>query len=138
MTINVYIIEDHPLMRDAIGKLFEIVADIAVAGMAQSGEEALQQLPSIKADLVLVDIALPQMSGIEVIREIQARWPMMFVIAFSGHQEANYVRRALDAGAKGFVAKGDPAELVKAIRLVCAGQHYISDVAQKEIDRFFP
>ncbi len=138
MTINVYIIEDHPLMRDAIEKLFEVVTDIAVAGMAYSGEEALQQLSSIKADLVLVDIALPQMSGIEVIQEIQAQWPLLPVIAFSGHQEANYVRRALDAGAKGFVAKGDPSELVKAIRLVCAGEPFISDVAQKEIDRFFP
>lgn len=137
MAISVYIIEDHPLMRDAIEKLFEVVTDMAVAGMAHSGEEALQQLPSIKADLVLVDIALPQMSGIEVIHEIQVQWPLLPVIAFSGHQEANYVRRALDAGAKGFVAKGDPAELVKAIRLVCAGQQFISEVAQKEIDRFF-
>jgi len=136
MTIHVYIIEDHPLMRDAIGKLFGVVADIAIAGLAQSGEEAIAQLPSVKADLVLADIALPKMSGIDVIQEIHRQWPTLPIIAFSGHQEANYVRRALDAGAKGFVAKGDPAELLNAIRLVWAGESFISDVAQKELDRF--
>jgi two-component system invasion response regulator UvrY len=136
MTITIYIIEDHPLMCTAIGKLVELTPDIAIAGMAHSGEEALLQLPSINTDLILVDIALPHMSGIEVISAVHKQWPQMPLLAFSGHQEANYVRRALDAGASGFVAKGDPYELVKAIRQIWSGHSYLSDIAQKELDRF--
>jgi DNA-binding NarL/FixJ family response regulator len=94
------------------------------------------QLPLINTDLILVDIALPHMSGIEVISAVHKQWPQMPLIAFSGHQEANYVRRALDAGASGFVAKGDPHELVKAIRQIWSGHLYLSDSAQKELDRF--
>jgi DNA-binding NarL/FixJ family response regulator len=100
------------------------------------GEEALRQLPTTQANLILVDIALPQMSGIDVISTIHTQWPQLPMVAFSGHQESNYVRRALDAGARGFVAKGDPYELLTAIRAVWAGHAYLSEVAQKELERF--
>ena len=136
MAIHIYIIEDHPLMCVAMRQLVEVTPDITIAGIAHNGEDALRQLSTSQANLVLVDIALPKMSGIDVIATIKAQWPQLPMVAFSGHQESNYVRRALDAGARGFVAKGDPYELLTAIRAVWGGRTYVSDVAQKELDRF--
>lgn len=96
-----------------------------VSGTVCTAEEALDALPD-DADLVLVDISLPAMNGIDLIGQIQARWPELPCLVCSGHSEVTYVERALAAGARGYVAKGDPAELTEALQCMRRGEAYLS------------
>lgn len=122
---RVLLVEDHPLMREMMVEYVEALPDFHVCGSARTAEEALTALPG-SADLVLVDISLPEMNGIDLIREISSRWPGLSCLVCSGHNEASYVERALDAGAKGYVAKGNPTELTDALRCLQRGEAYLS------------
>lgn len=125
MPYSVFIVEDHPLMRDMMAAYVDELPDLHVCESVRTAEEALDRLPAA-ADLVLVDLSLPGMSGIELIREIQIRWPDLRCLVCSGHDEVSYVERSLRAGAHGYVAKGHPAELVDALQNLRRGKPYLS------------
>jgi DNA-binding NarL/FixJ family response regulator len=127
MAIQVYIVEDHAIVRDLIGEMLAVEPDIAVRGAAASGEEALEELDGQAVDLVLVDTSLPGMSGIELTRRLREGQADLRCLAFSGHGEDPYVRKALAAGARGYVLKGTPDELARAIRTVMGGEIYLSE-----------
>lgn len=125
MPYHVFIVEDHPLMRKMMTAYVSDLPDLCVCGTVRTAEEALHELPG-HTNLVLVDIALPGMSGIDLVREVQARWPDLPCLVCSGHDEASYIERALAAGARGYVAKGNPAELADAIQCLLRGDLYLS------------
>jgi DNA-binding NarL/FixJ family response regulator len=104
--------------------------DLQVCGVAASGQAALAQLPGIEADLVLVDIALPDMTGLEFVGRMQGWRPDLPIVIFSDYQEPTYVQRALAAGAQGYIVKGNPQEVATAIRRVQAGEVYLSPQLQ--------
>jgi len=133
MRANIYLIEDHPLMQKMFREFLERVADLQVCSMAASAQEALAQLPTAGADLVLIDISLPDMSSIDLLAKLQATLPTLPCLILSGHQEAVYVQRSLAAGAKGYVAKGNPMELVTAIQQVLAGDSYLSELMRMKL-----
>lgn len=127
MTRHIYLVEDHPLMRQVVGQLVAGTPGLDVVGTADSGEAALDALADAAADLVLVDVSLPNMNGVELVAEIQARWPGLRCLMLSGHLEPVYAQRALAAGARGYVLKGNPAELTDAIHRVLGGEVYLSE-----------
>ena len=126
MPHSIYVVEDHPIMRLMLCELIESMPDLAVCGAAVSGEEALTELATLAPDVVLIDISLPGMSGIDLVEAIRERWPGRCCLMQSGHREVSYVERSLEAGAQGFVLKGSASELTMAIGQVLGGQVYLS------------
>lgn len=127
MPVRIFLVEDHPLMRRITSEYVGKLPDAEICGDASSAEEALLCLPASAADLVLVDVSLPNMSGIDLVAEIVARWPSLRCLMLSAHTEVAYVERALTVGAKGYVTKGDPVALAEAVRCVSCGGTYVSE-----------
>ena len=108
---------------------------LSLCGTAETGVEALQKLPQGNPDVVLVDMSLPNMSGLELIERLQEQFPELRSLVVSGHDEAVHAEPALRAGARGYVMKGDPPAIIEAIRQVLQGEVYLSDRARQRLDR---
>lgn len=121
---RICIVEDHEDTRRMLAEFVSHCAGLQVCGMAQSGEEALAQLDGANADLILIDVSLPGMSGIDLLRTTRERWPQLRCLVVSAFQEAMYGKRVLALGAQGYVTKGDPEQLFDAIPLALAGKTY--------------
>ena len=130
--VTVLLVDDHAVVREGYRRLLEDSGRISVVGEATSAAEAVEQFCRLLPDVVVMDIALPGVSGIEGTRRIRARAPQARVLVFSMHEDAIFVRRALEAGAAGYVTKSSaPRVLVRAVDAVASGQRYLShDVAQ--------
>ncbi len=126
MQANIYLIEDHPLMQRMTCEFINRMADLHVCGMAATAKDALDHLPTLMVDLVIVDVSLPDMDGINLVSTLHTKEPTLRCLMLSGHQEQSYVERALAVGARGYVAKGNPLELIDAIRRVLKGEIYLS------------
>lgn len=126
MQANIYLIEDHPLMQRMTCEFINRMADLHVCGMAATAQEALDQLPTLTVDLVIVDVSLPDMDGIHLVSALHSKQPTLLCLMLSGHQEQSYVEQALAVGARGYIAKGNPPELIDAIRRVLKGEIYLS------------
>jgi two-component system invasion response regulator UvrY len=132
LPITVLLVDDHPVVRKGYCRLLEESGGINVLTEAATVSEVFEQFSSLQPDVVVMDIALPGVSGIEGIRRILGRWPEARVLAFSMYEDPIFVRRAMDAGAAGYVTKASaPRVLVDAIHAVATGKRYLShDVAQ--------
>jgi DNA-binding NarL/FixJ family response regulator len=130
--ITVLLVDDHAVVRAGYRRLLEESGRISVVGEAASAAEAYQQFSTAEPDVVVMDIALPGVSGIEGMRRILARKPTARVLMFSMYEDAIFVRRALDAGASGYLTKASaPRTLVEAVDAVASGRRYLSkDVVQ--------
>ena len=126
MCCNVYVVEDHAVMRATISMLLDREEDFDVCGMAAAGEEALADLPCDAPQLVLVDMSLPDMSGADLVRRLGEVWPEVPCLVLSGHGEQGYVKMAMEAGARGYVLKGEPMEIPRAMRAVIGGERFLS------------
>jgi DNA-binding NarL/FixJ family response regulator len=124
---RVFVVEDHPLMRQMLCTLVSRRSDLEVCGTAASGGEALEKIPAAGPDLVLVDVSLPGMSGFDLISAIMDDSPDLLALIVSGHDESVYADQALRSGARGYVMKGNPLAIVKAIEAVLAGKLWFSD-----------
>ncbi len=123
---RIFVIEDHPLMREVLRDYLGAMPGVEICGEATSGEEALERLDEVEADLLLVDTTLGGMNGIDFVKRVAARWTDLPCLMLSGHGQEGYVERALHAGARGYVLKGNPAELPRAIEKVLGGEVYLS------------
>lgn len=120
--IRVVVVDDHPLHRDGTRQILEAYPDLQVVGEATSGEVALALVNQLRPDVVLMDIRLPGMNGIEVTRALTRDHPDVRVLMVSAYDEDVYVRGALEAGAAGYLRKTAPGkELVEAVRAVAGG-----------------
>jgi len=129
-----FVVDDHPIMRDGISQLIDQQADLEVCGAASSGPEALDALNHMEPDLLLVDISLTGMDGIELIKIVKKRKKRMPMLVLSMHAEALYAERAIRAGAKGYVMKHASADtLLAAIRRVLAGKIYLSPAMTEKL-----
>jgi two-component system, NarL family, invasion response regulator UvrY len=130
--VRILLIDDHPVVREGYRRLLERTPDMIVIGEAATGEEAYGLFCEHHPDLIVLDVDLPGMSGLETIRRILAREPRARVLVFSMHQEALIGSRALRAGARGYVTKASaPDVLLEAVRAVGSGRLFISnDMAQ--------
>ncbi len=131
--IRVLIIDDHPIVRTGIRSLLVEASDIQVISEAGSGEVGLEQTLSMRPEVVILDISLPGMSGMEVLRSLKEQAPETAVLVLSLHPEDRYAIRLLRAGASGYLTKGAPSEmLIRAIRKVSSGGKFISpEVAER-------
>ena len=130
--ITVVLADDHAILRDGLRFLLEAAGDIQILSMAANGQEAVEQVSMHCPDVVVMDISMPVMSGIEATKHICRLCENTKVAILSMHHTTEYIQRALEAGAVGYLLKDSAgAELVAAIRAVNAGKRYISkNVAQ--------
>ncbi len=138
MTIKILIADDHAVVAEGLKHLVEAQSDLQVVGTAGDGREAVRLAKETSPDVVLMDLSMPELNGADAARAILGEWPECKVIVLSMYAEREYVRRALKAGATGYVVKRSAAkELVDAIRAVHAGQRYLSPrVADVVIDDY--
>jgi len=125
--IGVFIADDHPVVRQGIRQIVAATDDITVVDEATTGHEALQRLTNIQCDLVLLDLSLPDIDGLDLLKQLRREYPQRPVLILTMHSEDQFALRALKAGASGYLTKESaPAELVGAVRKVVAGGRYIS------------
>src|SRR6185503_10887470 len=124
---KILLVDDHPLMRRGQADLLNRESDFAVCGEAGTAAEAMQAIAKFKPDLVVVDMALPDKDGLELIKDIQALHPGLPILAMSMQDESLYAGRVLRAGGRGYVMKAEgPERLAGAIRTVLSGQVSLS------------
>jgi DNA-binding NarL/FixJ family response regulator len=110
MTLRVLVVDDHPAFRRALTSALRLVKEVEVAGEAGGGLAAAEQAEELAPDLVLMDMSMPDLDGIEAMRRIHAKQPDLPVIILTAHADAGIEREARKAGASGFLAKGTPLE----------------------------
>ncbi len=124
---QIFIVDDHPVFRDGLVVLVKRESDLAVCGEADSAAAALTDIERLRPDLVLADIGLPGKSGLELIKDLQALFPEMPILAISMHDETLYAERVLRAGGRGYIMKQEgPEKILQAIRQTLGGQLYLS------------
>jgi DNA-binding NarL/FixJ family response regulator len=125
--IRILVADDHPLIRSGIRSLLERVSGIQIVAEAGDGSEALNLIRQHQPDVVLMDIEMPLMNGPEVAGLVAKEFPKVKVIILSMHEDEEYVRHALQAGAVGYLAKSDTSsEVETALRVVASGRTYLS------------
>jgi two-component system invasion response regulator UvrY len=132
--IKVFIADDHAIVREGLKQILADTRDIVVAGEAENGSDALRLFRKSGCHVVLLDISMPDRSGIEVLKQIKKEKPELAVLMLSMHREDQYAIRSLKAGAAGYLTKQSaPKELVNAIRQVAGGLKYISAALAQEL-----
>ncbi len=135
--ISVLIVDDHGIVRQGLRTYLELLDDIEIVGEAENGLEAVQQAPILQPDIVLMDLEMPEMNGVEATRQVLALSPSMSVIVLTSFSDDELVFPAIEAGATGYLLKDvDPAELHQAIQAVHEGEVQLHpDVLKKLIQR---
>ena len=127
MLIKVFLVDDHDIVRMGVARMLDDIKDLVVVGQAKTGEEAITSVRQLKPDVVLMDIQMPGIGGVEATRKLAERFSKIKILAVSAHQEEPLPSRILDAGASGYITKGTCLdEMVQAIRKVAAGERYFS------------
>ncbi len=136
--IRVVIGDDHTIVRTGVRMLLDSEADIRVVGEAGDGAEALKLVQQTTPDVVLLDIAMPVMDGLEATRQIRAQWPEVNVLILTMHRTEEYFFEALKSGASGFLLKGaDTNDLINAVRTVSWGEVFLyPSMAQKLVKAY--
>ena len=131
--INVILADDHAVVRMGFRLLLQDTDDIAVVGEAQSGEEVIKLLNTREADIIVMDLSMPGIGGLETISRIVSKEKFPKILILSAHEDAIHPKRSLKAGANGYLSKrGAAEELIKAIRQIHSGKMYIEpSIAQK-------
>ena len=124
VTHTLYLIDDHPGLRRALAQFVDDEPNLTVCGEAGSAQEAFSELETLTPDLVLVDVAMPEINGIEFVRTLKEKSPHLKCLMVSAHAQQTYKDAALEAGAHGYVTKEDPLDVLEAIRTVLRGEVY--------------
>jgi DNA-binding NarL/FixJ family response regulator len=136
--IRVFVVEDQTRILKNQLRLLESHQDIEIVGTALSGEAALEDVPRLNPDVLLLDLGLPRMSGIDVTRQVKAQWPQVEILIFTIFDEEDKVLEAVKAGASGYLLKGTPADkIVEAIKEVRAGGTVIQPSLARRLLRHF-
>jgi len=126
MTIRLLLVDDHAVVRSGLRMLLAGEADVEIVGEAGSGSEAVSAAGSARPNVILMDIGLPDMTGIEAARVIKSKFPNIFIVALTIHEDEEYFFKMLEAGASGYVPKrAAPEELLTAIRAASKGEVYL-------------
>jgi len=138
VTTRLLIVDDHAVVRSGLRMLLENERDIEIIGEAGNAEEAIQAATKLKPNIILMDIGLPDLSGIDATREIKKRLPDVAIVALTIHEDEEYFFKMLEAGASGYVPKrAAPEELITAIRAAATGQVYLYPSLAKLLVRDF-
>lgn len=138
MAIRLLLVDDHAVVRSGLRMLIEAESDFEIVGEAGSASETLNVISHLKPDVILMDIGLPDISGIDATREIKRIYPEVAIVALTIHEDEEYFFKMLEAGASGYVPKrAAPDELLTAIRAAAAGEVYIYPSLAKLLVRDF-
>ena len=131
---HIFLVDDHPMLREGLVRLIDHNPGWQVCGQAASAADAVESIQALSPDLVVMDITLPDKSGIEVIKDLQCLAPGLKILVFSMHDEMLYAQRAIRAGAKGYLMKGAATgKLIEAIGRVMSGEIYLSTLVSNQI-----
>ena len=124
---KILIVEDHTILREGLKALLTTNPDIEIAGEAGDGREAIWLVEKLDPDMVMMDLSMPRMDGMQAIREIKRRWPKMKILALTAHKTEEYVLTTLKAGADGYLLKDSTyQEMMTAVKSVLGGKRYLS------------
>ncbi len=138
MTIHLLLVDDHAVVRSGLKMLLENEKDVQIIGEAASASEAIEATLKLKPNVILMDIGLPDLSGIDATREIKKRVAEVAIVALTIHEDEEYFFKMLEAGASGYVPKrAAPEELLTAIRAAATGQVYLYPSLAKLLVRDF-
>lgn len=125
---KIIIVDDHPIVRQGLENLINHESDLSVCGQAENAHQAMKAIKMLNPDMIIVDISLEEKNGLELIKDINAQYPRLPILALSMHDETLYAERVLRAGAKGYIMKQQATEnVIEAIRKVLSGQLYVSN-----------
>ena len=132
--IRVLLADDHSIVRAGLRRIVEESGEMEVVGEASDGKEAIRLVRKVSPDVAVIDISMPGLDGLEVLNQLQAFDPGLPVLILTMHEEGQYVVRAIEAGAMGYITKQSaPEQLVKAIRKVFSGHRYLTDEATEAL-----
>ena len=124
---KIIIAEDHTILREGLKALLTINPEIEIVGEAEDGREAIRLVEKLDPDLVMMDLSMPRMDGMQAIREIKRRWPQKKVLALTAHKTEEYILTALRAGADGYLLKDSTCqEMMTAVKSILSGKRYLS------------
>jgi two-component system, NarL family, response regulator NreC len=137
-TISVFLADDHMVVREGLKTLVAAQPDMAVIGEAGDGESALQRIDDCRPDVVIMDISMPELNGIQTTERLKQRCPDVKVLVLSVHDDTSYLRQMLAVGAAGYILKHTAADaLIQAIRIVAAGGLYLEpSLAEHVVGRY--
>ena len=128
MPISVFLADDHPVVRNGLLLILQAEPDIKVVGEASDGHEAVKRVGKAEPNVVIMDIAMPGLNGIEATKKIRTACPAVRVLILSMHATAEHIYQALQAGAQGYLLKESAGEeVIKAVRALCKGKRYLSE-----------
>lgn len=124
---SILLVEDHAIFAGVLLRMLQERGHLDIAGVVKSAEEALEKIPDLHVDLVLIDVSLPQRSGISLVIALQAKYPELPCVMLSGHVSPHYARSSLAAGARGYLVKDHAHEILEGIERVLQGEIYVSE-----------
>lgn len=125
---KVFLVDDHPLVREWLTQLIQRESDLTICGEAEDTHEALEKITQTEPNIVIADISLKTTHGLELVKDLQVRFPALPVLILSMHDESLYAERVLRAGARGYITKQEATKkILFAIRRVLSGEIYISE-----------
>lgn len=137
MSIKLLIVDDHALYRQGLHNVLEFEADIHILGEASNGEEAIKKIAALRPDVVLLDLNMPKLNGMEVVNWVRNKYPDIKIIILTVYEDENCMLEIIRAGAMGFLLKDvEPAMLIKAIHTVAAGKHFIHPTLTGQLVEF--
>lgn len=132
--ITILLVEDHEIVRDGLAALLKMEADIKIIGQAADGHQAVTKFSELRPDIVVMDIAMPQLNGLEAARQILKGTPGSKIILLSAHNDDAYVQKAISIGVSGYLIKQTAAHVLpEAIRQVAAGKSFFSPLIAKRL-----
>lgn len=132
--INVFVVDDHQIFLDGIVSLLDDEPNIRITGTAHNGKQALERLKNVSADVVLMDINMPEMDGIEATKKLKITHPDIKVLMLTMHSEPRFIKECLEIGAKGYVMKNiSKDDLLKAIETVYQDKSYLDQDSQEKL-----
>jgi len=132
--IRVLLADDHSIVRAGLRRIVEESGDMEVIAEAADGREAIRMIHEALPDVAVIDISMPGLDGLEVVSQLQGHYPALPILILTMHEEGQYVVRAIQAGARGYITKQSaPEQLVSAIRKVYGGNRYLTDEAAEAL-----
>jgi two-component system invasion response regulator UvrY len=132
--IKISIADDHRILREGLRRILDEASDMKVIDEASNGRELIEKVQAHRPDIVLLDISMPGMDGLDVTKQLRSLFPELPILILTVHPARQYALRILRAGAKGYLDKqAAPEELIGAVRKVCAGRRYLSPEVSEEL-----
>lgn len=129
---SIFLVEDHAIFAQALLRVLRDRGKLDVVAVANSAEEALEQIPKLEVDLVLIDVSLPKQSGISLVLKLHQRYPDLPCVMLSGHLSPYYAANSLKAGARGYLIKDHADEILEGIQRVLEGNIFVSGEVKKK------